>query len=362
MPGYLRPLSCAMASVQVRNLTKTYAANVKPVDSINFEVEDKGFLSLLGPSGCGKSTILRMIAGLETVTDGQIYIGDRLVNDVHPSDRDIAMVFQSYALYPHMTVYDNMAFNLKLKKLSRDEISRRVHEVARLLDIEPLLDRKPKALSGGQRQRVALGRAIIRKPQVFLLDEPLSNLDAILRERMRAELRALFNELGATVIYVTHDQTEAMTMSSRIAVLNAGRIQQIGTPEAIYNEPANVFVANFVGSPRINVLRCSVEQRRLIINGQKLPLSGSQLSQLDTRHSVLLGIRPENIKLNNDGSTRARVLLTEPLGAFTVYRQGLDGQVIDALVEPQVRLQGNVGVHFDEAHLHFFDPQTGQRI
>ncbi|MGE5609979.1 MAG: ABC transporter ATP-binding protein [Bacillota bacterium] len=351
-----------MASVRVCNLTKIYAANVKPVDSISFEVEDKGVLSLLGPSGCGKSTILRMIAGLETVSGGEIYIGDRLVNRVHPSGRDIAMVFQSYALYPHMTVFENVAVNLRLKKVRHEEITRRVHEVARLLDIEALLDRKPKALSGGQRQRVALGRAIIRKPQVFLLDEPLSNLDAILRERMRAELRALFNKLGATVIYVTHDQTEAMTMSSRIAVLNQGKIQQIGTPEVIYNEPANVFVANFVGSPRINVLRCSVEEKGLAINGQKLPLSGARWSQLDGRRSVLLGIRPENIQMGQGGSVRARVLLTEPLGAFTVYRLGLDGQVIDALVEPQVRLQGDVGVQFDETHLHFFDPETEQRI
>ena len=243
-----------MASVSLREIYKKYSGGVIAVSDFNIEIQDKEFIILVGPSGCGKSTTLRMIAGLEEISEGELYIGDRLVNDVAPKDRDIAMVFQNYALYPHMTVFDNMAFGLKLRKVPKDEIARKVEEAARILDIAHLLDRKPKALSGGQRQRVALGRAIVRNPKVFLLDEPLSNLDAKLRAQMRTEIAKLHKKLGTTFIYVTHDQTEAMTMGDRIVVMKDGYIQQIDTPTNLYQNPVNQFVAGFIGSPQMNFI------------------------------------------------------------------------------------------------------------
>ena len=243
-----------MASLSLKGIYKKYPGGVTAVSDFNLEIKDKEFIILVGPSGCGKSTTLRMIAGLEEISDGELYIGDKLVNDVAPKDRDIAMVFQNYALYPHMTVFENMAFGLKLRKTPKDEIKRRVDEAARILDIAHLLDRKPKALSGGQRQRVALGRAIVREPQVFLLDEPLSNLDAKLRAQMRTELSLLHQKLGTTFIYVTHDQTEAMTMGTRIVVMKDGFIQQVDSPKALYDKPCNVFVAGFIGSPQMNFI------------------------------------------------------------------------------------------------------------
>ena len=241
-----------MASLSLRNIGKKYPGGVMAVSDFNLEIKDKEFIVLVGPSGCGKSTTLRMIAGLEEITEGELYIGDRLVNDVAPKDRDIAMVFQNYALYPHMTVFGNMAFGLKLRKTPKEEIKRRVEEAARALEIEHLLDRKPKALSGGQRQRVALGRAIVRDPKVFLLDEPLSNLDAKLRAQMRTEISKLHQKIGTTFIYVTHDQTEAMTMANRIVVMKDGYIQQVDTPQHLYDRPCNAFVAGFIGSPQMN--------------------------------------------------------------------------------------------------------------
>ena len=243
-----------MASLSLRNVYKRYPGGVTAVSDFNLEIKDKEFIILVGPSGCGKSTTLRMVAGLEEISDGEIYIGDKLVNDVAPKDRDIAMVFQNYALYPHMTVFDNMAFGLKLRKTPKDEIKRRVEEAARILDISHLLERKPKALSGGQRQRVALGRAIVREPKVFLLDEPLSNLDAKLRAQMRTEISKLHQRLGTTFIYVTHDQTEAMTMGTRIVVMKSGLIQQVDTPNNLYLYPCNLFVAGFIGSPQMNFI------------------------------------------------------------------------------------------------------------
>ncbi|MCI8554607.1 MAG: sn-glycerol-3-phosphate ABC transporter ATP-binding protein UgpC, partial [Clostridiales bacterium] len=243
-----------MASLSLKGITKTYPGGVTAVSDFNLEIKDKEFIILVGPSGCGKSTTLRMIAGLEEISDGELHIGDRLVNDVAPKDRDIAMVFQNYALYPHMTVFENMAFGLKLRKTPKDEIKRRVEEAARILDIAHLLDRKPKALSGGQRQRVALGRAIVREPKVFLLDEPLSNLDAKLRAQMRTELSKMHRKLGTTFIYVTHDQTEAMTMGDRIVVMSEGLIQQVDTPQHLYDFPCNMFVAGFLGSPQMNFI------------------------------------------------------------------------------------------------------------
>jgi multiple sugar transport system ATP-binding protein len=348
-----------MARLAVKNLTKTYAPAVTPVQDISFSVEEREFLTLLGPSGCGKSTILRMIAGLEVPTSGDIFVGDQRVNDLHPSARDIAMVFQTYALYPHMTVFDNIAVNLSLKKVPRREIQQRVHEVARLLDIAHLLDRRPKALSGGQRQRVALGRAIVRKPRIFLLDEPLSNLDAILRERMRLELKALFASLDATIIYVTHDQTEAMTMSSKIAVLHDARIQQIGAPDEIYNRPNNVFVANFVGSPRINILHPTVEADGVIAIGkQKLPLPGRHLRE---GTEILVGVRPEDVRIG-EGDLEAELRFVEPMGAFNLLRLMLDGVPVDAIADPRAQFAGKVRIGFVPERLHFFDAKSERRI
>jgi multiple sugar transport system ATP-binding protein len=243
-----------MANISLQHITKVYSGNVTAVSDFNLEIADKEFVVLVGPSGCGKSTTLRMVAGLEEITSGELYIGDRLVNDVSPKDRDIAMVFQTYALYPHMTVYKNMAFGLELRKTAKDEIDKRVRDAAKILDIEHLLDRKPKALSGGQRQRVALGRAIVRDPAVFLFDEPLSNLDAKLRASMRTELIKLHKRLGTTFVYVTHDQTEAMTMGDRIVVMKDGFVQQVDTPQNLYDRPVNKFVAGFIGSPQMNFL------------------------------------------------------------------------------------------------------------
>lgn len=249
-----------MASISFRHVNKTYAGNVEVVPDLNLEIKDKEFVILVGPSGCGKSTTLRMIAGLEEITSGELYIGDKLVNDVPPKDRDIAMVFQNYALYPHMTVYKNIAFGLQLRKVPKDEIDKKVHEAAKILDLEHLLDRKPKALSGGQRQRVALGRAMVRNPAVFLLDEPLSNLDAKLRTSMRSEISKLHKRLNTTFVYVTHDQTEAMTMGDRICVMKEGIIQQFDTPQTLYNQPCNLFVAGFIGSPQMNFFPATIKK------------------------------------------------------------------------------------------------------
>ena len=261
-----------MAELSLKHIDKIYDNNVQAVFDFNLEIKDKEFIVFVGPSGCGKSTTLRMIAGLEDISAGEFYIDGKLMNDVEPKDRDIAMVFQSYALYPHMSVYDNMAFGLQLKKVPKDEIDKRVHEAARILEIEDYLDRKPKALSGGQRQRVALGRAIVRNAKVFLMDEPLSNLDAKLRVQMRSEIIKLHERIGATSIYVTHDQTEAMTMADRIVVMKGGYIQQIGTPREIYNNPANMFVAGFLGAPATNFLNGKIDRGCFVINDQWIEL------------------------------------------------------------------------------------------
>ncbi|MBE6778931.1 MAG: sn-glycerol-3-phosphate ABC transporter ATP-binding protein UgpC, partial [Ruminococcaceae bacterium] len=302
-----------MASLSLKNICKKYPGGVLAVNDFNLEIKDKEFIIMVGPSGCGKSTTLRMIAGLEEITSGELYIGDRLVNDVAPKDRDIAMVFQNYALYPHMTVFDNMAFGLKLRKTPKDEIKRRVEEAARILDIEHLLDRKPKALSGGQRQRVALGRAIVREPKVFLLDEPLSNLDAKLRAQMRTELSKLHQKLGTTFIYVTHDQTEAMTMADRIVVMKDGVIQQVDSPQNLYDYPCNMFVAGFIGSPQMNFVESVVIEKdgkffvefgsedtktRVGIKYQ-IPLPAEKIAGKGLEEyvgkEVIMGIRPEDV-------------------------------------------------------------------
>ncbi|MBR7038006.1 MAG: sn-glycerol-3-phosphate ABC transporter ATP-binding protein UgpC, partial [Oscillospiraceae bacterium] len=331
-----------MAGLSLRGIYKKYPGGFVAVTDVNLEIRDKEFIILVGPSGCGKSTTLRMIAGLEEISQGELYIGDRLVNDIAPKDRDIAMVFQNYALYPHMTVFENMAFGLKLRKVPKDEIARKVEEAARILDLSHLLDRKPKAMSGGQRQRVALGRAIVRSPKVFLLDEPLSNLDAKLRAQMRTEISKLHKKLGTTFIYVTHDQTEAMTMGDRIVVMKDGFIQQVDTPQNLYEAPCNKFVAGFLGSPQMNFIDATLKKNE---NGQYVVVFGSD----DTRNSrgtkyeiivpeskstpdleryvdreVTLGIRPESVHdeemfLSNasTGIIDCNVEITEMMGAET---------------------------------------------
>ena len=333
-----------MAKVELKNISKVFDGNVKAVDDANIVVEDKEFVVLVGPSGCGKSTTLRMVAGLEDITEGELYIDSELMNDVPPKDRNIAMVFQNYALYPHMTVYENMAFGLRIKKVEKKEIDRRVHEAARTLDIEKLLDRKPKALSGGQRQRVAVGRAIVRNPKVFLFDEPLSNLDAKLRVQMRAELSDLHLRLDATIIYVTHDQVEAMTMANKIVVMKDGKIQQIGTPLFLYNHPLNKFVAGFIGSPPMNFLTVKVLEE----GGGLVLDEGSFKIKPAAEHTEYLrkylgkelyfGIRPEDLSYTeNSGGENVipvKITVVEPLGADIHLWLTTGTQPIVARTEP----------------------------
>ena len=335
-----------MAKVELKKLVKVYDGNVKAVDEATITINDKEFVVFVGPSGCGKSTTLRMVAGLEDITEGELLIDGRLVNDVPPKDRDIAMVFQNYALYPHMTVYENMAFGLKIRKVAKTEIDQRVREAARILDIEKLLDRKPKQLSGGQRQRVAVGRAIVRKPKVFLFDEPLSNLDAKLRVQMRAELIDLHHRLDATMIYVTHDQVEAMTMGDKIVVMRDGKVQQIGSPLYLYNQPVNKFVAGFMGSPPMNFLTVKVTEE----GGQVYVGEGSFRLRPQAEHCALLkayvgkevtlGVRPEDLPVAGDGVDasggviKSKVTVVEPLGAeINIYANAKD-QALTSRVPP----------------------------
>ena len=373
-----------MASLSLRDICKVYPGNVTAVSNFNLEIEDNEFIIFVGPSGCGKSTTLRMIAGLEEITSGELYIGTRLVNDVPPKDRDIAMVFQNYALYPHMTVFDNMAFGLKPRKTPKDEIKRRVEEAAKILDIEHFLDRKPKALSGGQRQRVALGRAIVREPQVFLLDEPLSNLDAKLRAQMRTEISKLHNKLGTTFIYVTHDQTEAMTMATRIVVMKDGIIQQIDTPTRLYNLPANVFVAGFIGSPQMNFIKARMEEtdnKELYVEfgterkSYKVMLPPSKTKQRGITDfigkEVILGIRPEHISDDpevvekaTNGVIECDVEVTEMMGVETYLYLTFLGNSITARVAPtsQTREGDKIKVALDVEKMHIFDKETEKAI
>ncbi len=366
-----------MASVRLNNVTKVFDNKVVAVRNVNVDIADKEFVVLVGPSGCGKSTTLRMIAGLEEVTEGEIYIGDRLVNDVPPKDRDIAMVFQNYALYPHMTVYQNMAFGLKLRKYPKKEIDRRVREAAEILGISELLDRKPKALSGGQRQRVAVGRAIVRKPQVFLFDEPLSNLDAKLRVQMRTEISKLHQRLETTMIYVTHDQVEAMTMGDRIVVMRDGVVQQIDTPLALYNHPKNKFVAGFIGSPSMNFVDGRVVQENGLWfdeGGFRVPIPAERQKALDAYvgRAVTLGIRPEHISLPQGGVAREAagevqtvVEVVEPMGSelYLYLRAGSSDFVARVPTMGQPPTEGEaLSVLFDMQKAHFFDPDTEETI
>ena len=378
-----------MASLSLRNVYKKYPGGVIAVSDFNLEIKDKEFIILVGPSGCGKSTTLRMVAGLEEISEGEILIGDRVVNDVAPKDRDIAMVFQNYALYPHMTVFDNMAFGLKLRKTPKDEIKRRVEEAARILDISHLLERKPKALSGGQRQRVALGRAIVREPKVFLLDEPLSNLDAKLRAQMRTEISKLHLKLGTTFIYVTHDQTEAMTMGTRIVVMKDGFIQQVDTPQNLYLYPDNLFVAGFIGSPQMNFIESvllkegndffvefgteDTKTRAGIKYKIKLPESKNKDGILETYvgKEVIMGIRPENVHNEDDliaqfpdGIVEANVEVTELMGAETYLYMNCEEQTINARVSPTntAKPGDRIRITLEPSKIHLFDKETEKTI
>jgi len=369
-----------MASLSLKNICKQYPNGVVAVKDFNLEVADREFIIFVGPSGCGKSTTLRMIAGLEEISSGELWIADRLVNDVEPKDRDIAMVFQNYALYPHMSVYDNMAFGLKLRKVPKDQIEKDVREAAKILDIEHLLDRKPKALSGGQRQRVAMGRAIVRNPKVFLMDEPLSNLDAKLRVQMRIEISKLHVRLQTTIIYVTHDQTEAMTLGTRIVVMKDGLIQQVDTPQNLYDRPKNLFVAGFMGSPQMNLMDAVISKKGTDVfatfgtNAVKLP-EGKAKKVIDggfEGKTVVIGIRPEDIHdeemfLSNspDSIVEATVKVYELLGAEVFLYFSID-EIIDvtARVNPRTtaRPDDTLKIAFDMSKLHVFDKETEQVI
>ena len=369
-----------MASLSLRHIYKKYPGGVTAVSDFNLEVKDKEFLVLVGPSGCGKTTTLRMIAGLEEITDGELFIGDRLVNDVAPKDREIAMVFQNYALYPHMSVFENMSFGLKLNKVPKEKIKRLVEEAARILDITHLLDRKPKALSGGQKQRVALGRAIVREPKVFLLDEPLSNLDAKLRAAMRTELTKLHKRVGTTFVYVTHDQVEAMTMATRIVVMKDGLIQQVDTPQKLYDYPCNIFVAGFLGTPQMNFINGTLVSRddSVYFDFQnvslKLPEEKAKAPELQEYigKEVVIGLRPEaisdvaeTVEANPEYSFEVNVDVTELMGAeiylyLTVGDPEDEPTSLIARVSSrsQSRAGDKIKVSFDMSRFHIFDKDT----
>jgi sn-glycerol 3-phosphate transport system ATP-binding protein len=361
-----------MAQVHLRGVKKTYDNKVEVIHGIDMEIADGEFIVIVGPSGCGKSTLLRMVAGLERITGGEVAIGDRVVNELEPKDRDIAMVFQNYALYPHMSVYENMAYGLKIKGMPKDEIERRVQKAAKTLELSALLQRRPRQLSGGQRQRVAMGRAIVREPAVFLFDEPLSNLDAKLRVQMRLEIKRLQRELGVTSIYVTHDQVEAMTLADRLIVMNAGVADQIGSPMDVYDRPASVFVAGFIGSPAMNFLAAKVGQDRrsvdLVGTGPggtiTLPLPRSTSAAPGT--AVALGIRPEHLHPVPDGPLQFEVELAEPLGADTLLhgRFGAADELVTVRQSGHVIARPGEKRRFkaDAGHLHLFDSQTGKRL
>ena len=368
-----------MANVTLKNICKSYDNGFNAVKNVNIDIKDKEFVVLVGPSGCGKSTTLRMIAGLEEISSGQLHIGDKLVNDIDPKDRDIAMVFQNYALYPHLTVYDNMAFALKLRKMPKSEIDKKVKDAAKILDLTHLLDRKPKALSGGQRQRVALGRAIVRNPKVFLMDEPLSNLDAKLRTSMRTEITKLHKSLGTTFIYVTHDQVEAMTMADRIVVMKDGIVQQIATPQEIYDAPNNMFVAGFIGAPQMNF----IDVKLLEENGEifakndylNIKLNKGECGVLIEKNyigkEVVLGIRPEDIHIEDifvdnslDSVFEATVEIGELMGAeiYAYLKSGDDSIIARFDGRYRVNMGDKLKLAMDKHRIHIFDKETQEAI
>ena len=352
-----------MSAIIIDRLNKKYGKN-HVIQDVSLNIESQSFTVLVGPSGCGKSTILRMIAGLEGINSGTISIDGKVVNDLSPKDRNIAMVFQSYALYPHMTVYNNMAFGLKLEKLSKDEIDSRVYDAAKILQIEELLQRKPKQLSGGQRQRVAIGRAITRKPKVFLFDEPLSNLDAALRVQMRVELAKLHDQLDATMIYVTHDQTEAMTMADKIIVLDQGKISQEGSPMDLYHNPKNLFVGGFIGSPKMNFINTRIVKKSdrtmsLDLLGQNILLLKKTAKNLKSGDEITLGIRPEHLKISRDkkNAWRGKVFVVEKLGSGTFLYLEKDGEplVVETDGDSKIRVGDKINIAFNQEKCHIFN-------
>lgn len=356
-----------MANVKIDNVTKRYGS-VQVLHGVNVDIDDGEFVVLVGPSGCGKSTLLRMLAGLEQITTGEISIGDKVVNDVLPKERDIAMVFQSYALYPHKTVYDNISFPLKMAKRPKDEIKQKVESAAAILDLTNYLDRYPKQLSGGQRQRVAMGRAIVRDPRVFLFDEPLSNLDAKLRVTMRLEIKELHQRLKTTIVYVTHDQIEAMTMADKIVVMRDGRIEQIGSPLNLYDTPQNVFVASFIGSPAMNFINGKIMKKSgkkvfVADSGMTYPLPKSSFPSITEGQSVIYGIRPEHISIGNKGIS-VSVVVTEPTGSQTQIFAKANGDLIDAVVKERIMVKPGekIGFIIDPNCVHLFDRETEQRL
>lgn len=364
-----------MAEIELKNVCKVYEGSTKVVTDANFTVNDKEFVVLVGPSGCGKTTILRMIAGLEEITSGEIRIDGKAVNSLPPKDRDIAMVFQNYALYPHMSVYENMAFGLKLKKVAKQEIDFRIKVAAKILSLEDYLDRKPRALSGGQRQRVAVGRAIVRQPKVFLFDEPLSNLDAKLRVQMRTEISKLHKQLGATIIYVTHDQTEAMTMGDRIVVMKDGVINQVDTPMNLYNNPANKFVAGFIGSPAMNFIDGKLvkeDELKFISNHKDLIFSVDQTISAGLegvkQNEVAIGIRPENFSLEKKSSNTFEVIVTlqviEHMGNETFVHFEIDGNECMARIRPNETLKvgESINLYFDTEGINYFHSGSGIKL
>ncbi len=371
-----------MANVTLKNIKKVYDKDVVAVQEFDLEIADKEFVVLVGPSGCGKSTTLRMVAGLEEISDGELFIEERLVNDVPPKDRDIAMVFQNYALYPHMTVYENMAFALKLRRVSKADIDKKVKEAAQILGIMDLLQRKPKALSGGQRQRVAIGRAIVRQPKVFLMDEPLSNLDAKLRNQMRAEIIKLRKDVNTTFIYVTHDQTEAMTLGDRIVIMKDGYIQQIGTPQKVFNHPANLFVAGFIGSPQMNFFDVKLEKQNngysVLLHDVSIPLPAEMSMKLAEKHTpeqeVVLGIRPEHMSIathDEVGAIHAVVDVSEMMGSemhIHLSVEGKDVVVRVPTVDLDEKYRGGIGYlseidfKFPAALIHLFSKEDEKNL
>ena len=355
-----------MSAISIRNIVKRYgrgATAVQVIHGVSAEIQSGEFVVIVGPSGCGKSTLLRMVAGLEEITDGEIAIADKVVNDIEPADRDIAMVFQNYALYPHMSVFDNMAYGLKIRKVPAEEIRQRVDKAAGILELQPYLKRRPRELSGGQRQRVAMGRAIVRQPAVFLFDEPLSNLDAKLRAQTRLEIQKLHHELGITSLFVTHDQVEAMTLAQRMIVLNAGRMEQFGTPEEVYQRPATTFVASFIGSPPMNLLHGRAEGASFTVGGQRLPLPQSAPRDGE----LILGLRPEHALWaeGGDGTWELQVDVVETLGAERLVYCRLGQTLFTARIDgtlPRPQAGQRVPLRVPAERLHWFDPQTQARV